>query len=85
MRIIFSRRAEKDFLKLNPLLRKRIGSKLQFYAHSPMPLEHAKPLINAAAGSYRYRIGDYRVVFDVYRDTIEVLHIEHRRAVYKQR
>ena len=31
----------------------------------------------------RYRIGDYRVLFEIEEDTIIVVHIKHRKEAYK--
>jgi len=33
--------------------------------------------------AYRYRIGDYRVLFDVEDDAIIVVHIKHRKEAYE--
>lgn len=86
MRVIFSRQAEKDFLKLNSIIQKRIGQKLRFYADAPDPLNFAKPLANFASdGTYRFRIGDYRVIFDITDDMLAILHIDHRSEVYRKR
>jgi len=40
-------------------------------------------LINPEFGTYRFRIGDYRVIFDIEDDQIIVLRIGHRREVYR--
>ncbi len=34
-------------------------------------------------GTYRFRIGDYRVIFDIYGEDIVILRIGHRRSIYK--
>jgi mRNA interferase RelE/StbE len=35
-------------------------------------------------GPYRFRIGDYRVIFDLVDDEIVVLRVGHRREIYKR-
>ncbi|MCK4620862.1 MAG: type II toxin-antitoxin system RelE/ParE family toxin [Desulfuromonadales bacterium] len=47
------------------------------------PLRYAKGLTNAVLGTYRFRIGDYRVVFDLEGDEIVLLRVGHRRDIYK--
>ena len=49
------------------------------------PLWYAEKLIHSALGSYRFRIGDYRVVFDLEGDQIIVLRVGHRREIYRRR
>jgi len=34
-------------------------------------------------GQYRFRIGDYRVVFDIEGDTLFVLDVGHRKDIYR--
>jgi mRNA interferase RelE/StbE len=34
-------------------------------------------------GTYRFRIGDYRVIFDIYDENIAILRIGHRKSIYK--
>jgi mRNA interferase RelE/StbE len=36
-------------------------------------------------GEYRFRIGDYRVIFDIEGNEIVVLRVGHRREIYKRR
>jgi len=49
---------------------------------------HGSPRIIAqtrefALGSWRFRVGDYRVVFDIEGKKIIVLRVGHRREVYR--
>jgi mRNA interferase RelE/StbE len=34
-------------------------------------------------GAYRFRIGDYRVVFDIDDNNVVILRIGHRKSIYK--
>ena len=58
----------------------RIGKTLLRYESDL--LLHAEPLKQSELGSYRFRIGDYRVVFDIEGDEIVVLRVGHRRDIY---
>ncbi len=38
---------------------------------------------NQKIGSYRFRVGDYRVIFDIDNGNIVVSRIGHRKSIYK--
>lgn len=82
--IVFSHSAQKDLKKLDNETRKRIGMKLLFYLEQPDPLAPARQLIHSSIGGYRFRIGHYRVVFDINNNKIEVVSVKHRKDVYKK-
>lgn len=80
--LIFSKNANKDLQKLDKLTKQRIAKKLLFYVKQDDPLIHARPLIHSKIGSYRFRVGHYRIVFDVKDNNLEVVSIKHRKDVY---
>jgi len=80
-RVIFTERAARDFKKLNIDQQKRIGSKLFEYSNDPFSF--AKKLSHHSLGSFRFRIGEYRVIFDYIDDEIIVLRVGHRKDIYK--
>ena len=85
-RVVFKPTALKDLHKLPITVQKRIKVKLEFYITQTEPLDFAVKLIgNNKAGDYRFRVGDYRVVFDKNTRTLVILYIEHRREVYRKR
>ena len=47
-------------------------------------MSFAEPLTKPTDAQYRYRIGAYRVLFDVEDKNIVVLLVQHRREVYKK-
>jgi len=79
----FTNKSEHQFKKLDTVIKKRIISKLDLWCKYENPLVFAKSLLNSELGSYRYRVGDYRIIFDVEDDTIVVIAIGHRREIYK--
>lgn len=79
--IILTNRAKKDFNSFDDLIKKKIGKKLNEYASNPFL--YAKKLSDTNLGSFRFRIGNYRVVFDVDENKIIVLRIGHRKDIYK--
>lgn len=83
----FTADAVKDIKKLPPSVSKRIGIKLKWYIDSSDPLSYSVKLAgNGLAGDFRFRIGDYRVIFDADDKTrvITILSIAHRREVYRR-
>ncbi len=80
-KISITERAVRDIEKLDIKIRKRIGEKLKKY--SKYPLNYAVKLVNPKIGSYRFRIGEHRVIFDIEDDLIVILRVGHRREIYK--
>lgn len=79
--LVYTRRAERDIRKLEPKTRDRIGKTLLRYMEDPM--RFAEKLTDPVLGEYRFRVGDYRVVFDIEGNEIVVLRVGHRREIYK--
>jgi len=79
----FTPNALKRLRKLSPEIQKRIIYKLDWYC-SHDPLEKADQLTDFRLGSYKFSIGDYRVVFDLEMgETLVVRTVKHRRDVYR--
>ena len=83
MKIFYTHRAAEELKSLSQPVQKRIVSKMRFYASQENPLTFAKRLVDVREGQFRFRIGDYRVIFDVAKDSIYVLKIAKRSDVYK--
>lgn len=79
--LVYTRRAVKDVESLDPLAKKRIAQKIVELQENP--LGKSKKLIDSRLGTYRYRIGDYRVIFDIHRNQVVILRIGHRREIYR--
>ena len=79
----FKKSAAKEIDKLPPYIRKRILEKLKFYAAQENPLKFADKLKDYRFGEYRFRIGDYRMLFDVKDKEIIILKVGHRKDIYK--
>jgi mRNA interferase RelE/StbE len=82
-RIVFARSSKKDLGKLDRVVRQRIAQKLQYFLEQEDPLIYARQLVHSNIGTYRFRIGHYRIVFDVDGDTIQVVSVKHRGEVYR--
>ncbi len=64
-------------------VRKRIGKALLRYREDP--LKKAEKLTDFTFGTYKFRIGDYRIIFDIEDKDIVVLRVGHRREIYKRK
>jgi mRNA interferase RelE/StbE len=80
-KILYTDRAVRDLAKLNPITKERIGKSLEKCAGAP--LNYAKKMVDPELGTYRFRIGDYRVIFDIEGDELIILRIGHRREIYR--
>ena len=80
-KLLYTKSAAKDIQKLDTVVRKRLKSKLETYASNP--LFHAKKLIDFSLGTYRWMVGNYRIIFDIDRENIIILRVRHRREIYR--
>lgn len=79
----FTKQANKDIKKLDNRTKKRLLAKLRYFVALDDPLELARHLKDQAEGSYRWRVGSYRIVFDVEDNVLVILRVQHRREVYR--
>ena len=76
-------RAQEDLRCLDKAAARRIINKVA--GHLPKdPLNLATAMKGNLTGLYRYRVGDYRVIFalDLEHQAVKVLRIGHRKNVY---
>lgn len=83
--IKFTHQGERELKRLPQNIRKRIASKLLYYASSKNPILFAKSLVNLPPSTHRYRIGKYRVSFFIREKTICVERVELRGQAYRSR
>ena len=76
-------RARNDIQSLDSVVQKRVAKKLKFYLDQDDPIQYAKKLVDSKVGNYRWRIGNFRAVFDIDGNVIKLLRIQHRKDVYK--
>lgn len=79
----FTSKSLKQFRKLEKQIQFRIIKKLDQFCSSPDPLVHADPITDKELGEYRFRIGDYRVVFDIEGDLITIHRVGDRKDIYR--
>ena len=79
--IVFTKRSISDLEKLDDETRWRIAKKLKEYSQTPLHFAHK--LTDPKLGTYRFRIGDYRVIFDLVGEKIVILRIGNRKEIYR--
>ena len=81
-KIIWSKKAEKFLFNVNRVLAKRIIKKIEKLSKNPFL--NSRKL--RGFDYYRYRIGDYRVIFDIdiKNKTIIILFLDHRKNIYRE-
>lgn len=83
MEYIFTPRAWKHIQKLPREIQIRIIKKLDFFCSQDDPFEYVEPLSRSELGTYRFRIGDYRVICDLEDGNFLILLVGHRRDIYR--
>ena len=75
--------ARRSLAKLPKSIQKRIGQKIDSLASDPLP-SGAKKLIGSK-NTYRVRVGNYRILYDLYQDKLLILvvGVGHRRNIYR--
>ena len=81
MKIRIRKSAIKDLKRISPEYKKKIHLKILSLKNFP-EVTNIKKLTNFES-AYRLRIGDYRILFDVVDDCIEIGRILHRKESYK--
>lgn len=75
--------ALKQLKKFSPELQERIQVKIDDLAIEPRPNGVKK--LKGKENAYRIRVGDYRVIYDIFDDilVVNVVELGHRNKVYK--
>ncbi len=75
--------ALKQLKKLSSELQERIKLKIDDLATEPRPKGVKK--LKGKENAYRIRVGDYRVIYDIFDDIllVNVVEIGHRSKIYK--
>lgn len=83
-RYFLTRAAERDLGRISSVERQRIGQKLKYFISVGDPLVFATQLSGVKPTIYRFRIGKYRVFFDVKADTLRILNVSLRDKAYRK-
>jgi mRNA interferase RelE/StbE len=82
-RIEWKKSTQKDLRKLPANVAERIVEAVENLSDNPFPQGIEK--LSGSQHAYRIRIGDYRVIFEVVRESklVEVQRVRHRKDVYR--
>lgn len=81
--ILFTKEATKDIEKIDKSVKKQLYKKLIYFKDLEDIKVVAKKLHNHDIGEYRLRVGNFRIIFDLDKNTIVVLRVQHRKDVYR--
>ncbi len=83
----YTESARRDLLRIERKTARNIVLKIRAYAMHGNPLRFAKKLKPPFDELYRFRIGEYRAIFEVDKrreiKVLLILRIKHRRDVYE--
>lgn len=81
--VLLERGAEKDLNRLAPEVFQRIVEAIRGLKNLPRPPGSKK--LSGSPGSWRIRVGEYRVIYDVddRSKCVRVIRVRHRREVYR--
>ncbi len=77
-------RAQKDFKHLDPPIQKRVKEAILSLETNRTP-QQFKPLMGRSVAQFRLRIGDWRVLYDVYDEdrVVLILRVGNRKDIYR--
>ncbi|MEH1961526.1 MAG: type II toxin-antitoxin system RelE/ParE family toxin [Nostoc sp.] len=83
--VVLSAKAEEIYATADQALAKKVARCFEQLEQNPRFYPNVKPLKGDFAGYYRYRIGDYRVIYQVDDGTNQVMvtNIAYRREAYE--
>ena len=86
--LVYTNQAQRDLRRLDRVMAARILRKIDYFLGLSDPLSQAKQLTGFEIPTYRFRVGDYRIVFrkDQKNNCLVVLvmlRIAHRKEVYR--
>lgn len=87
-KVVYTKLSQKDLDRLDPSIVRRILKKVDEFSKHTDPLEFAKKLNRFVFDTYRFRVGDFRVVFRLDPQSkqlviLVVLRVRHRKEVYR--
>jgi mRNA interferase RelE/StbE len=77
--LVIARRFYKDLRQIDAQEQKRILETLRQIGQKPYA---GRKVVVAETGQYRWRVGAYRIRYDIEGDKVYVLRVRHRREAY---
>ena len=85
-KVVLTPHAARDYKKLPPDIQPDIRTAIDALQHEPLAGPKIKPLKGRLRAYFRYRVGDYRIVYTVDRPhhLVYVDYLQHRKDVYRE-
>ena len=82
-KIIYAKSIKKDLKNIEPSTKEKIKEEIEKLQYFPK-ISQIKKLHSYPLADFRLRVGNYRVLFDVYckKNEIHILKITHRKNLY---
>jgi mRNA-degrading endonuclease RelE of RelBE toxin-antitoxin system len=85
--VVYTRTAKKDLHALGTKEAVKVASKIDFYSKQENPLKYSRKLRPPFDNLYRFRIGEYRAVFELGKNgqitLLIILRIKNRKDIYE--
>lgn len=78
----FTKYADRQLRKFPAAVQRRIIEKIEYYISTGNPLHFADSIEGESGKAYRFRVGDYRLIFDWEKDHILVTKVSLRSRAY---
>ncbi len=79
-KIVPTKTFTKDFKRLPPETKRRVLAALERIKQNPYQGRKVKAV---ETGEWRWRVGDYRIRYDIEGEDIVLLRVRHRREIYR--
>ena len=81
----FDQEAVEVYRQADRLMVKRFNRCFDYLRENPFTHPNIKPLTGTLSGLYRYRIGDWRVIYEILveEQAVNILQIVHRGSAYR--
>jgi mRNA interferase RelE/StbE len=78
-------KAEQTFARADVALAKKLARSFKLLEADPLRHPNIKPLVGTLKGLFRFRVGDYRIVYqiDVRSEVVYVVRIVNRKEAYE--
>jgi mRNA interferase RelE/StbE len=85
-RIRILQAAAHEFERLDKPIARRLAERINWLATN-LDNIRPEPLIGELSGLYKFRVGDYRIIYEILHDEqVVVIHeVGHRREIYRKR
>ena len=83
-KVVFKKIAQKDLKKLDHSIRNEILDFVEIIAQNPFMM--GKPLTGRLKGLWKYRVTDYRIIYEIQNELmiVMVVRVGHRKEIYEK-